>query len=127
MSEEGVSAEGPDDRVLGANVCVEGEWWGPAYGRMEPPSDVAAKITNPAAWTTRGEYEAAHPPRDGRCPLCGGVVVPLAPRVLRGGKELCEACIVETMPSYAPIIDRARNQRVETEAARLDPDHRWGE
>lgn len=112
----------PNDRVLGSNVHVDGEWWGPAHGRMEPPPEVAKKITNPAAWMTRAEYEAAHPPRDGRCAQCGPVA-PVWPRVTRNGKELCEACIAEVAPSYAPLIEHAREDHIDAEARRLDPDH----
>lgn len=37
--------------VLVANTHVPGHgWWGPAYGRTEPPPEVAALITNPACW-----------------------------------------------------------------------------
>lgn len=123
MSEVGEQG-GPDDPVLGANVHVDGEWWGPAYGRMDPPPEVAAKITNPKAWTTRGKYAAANPPRDGVCPKCGGPAVPLVPRVLQDGKELCEGCIAEVVPFHAPLIEHARDDRIEAEATRLDPDHR---
>lgn len=32
------------------NVHVGGAWYGPAYGNIDPPADVAAQITNPSAW-----------------------------------------------------------------------------
>lgn len=37
--------------VLVANTHVPGHgWWGPAHGRVEPPAEVAALISNPACW-----------------------------------------------------------------------------
>lgn len=47
---------------LVANVCVDDQWWGPAHGRVDPPADVAAKITNPSAWDDAPEVaEVAEP------------------------------------------------------------------
>lgn len=41
---------------LASNVHVDGTWYGPSYGNADQvPAEVAAKITNPAAW---GEGEA---------------------------------------------------------------------
>jgi hypothetical protein len=50
-----------DPRRLIVNVFVDdlpqshsGTWWGPDYGNADQvPTDVAARITNPAAWATR--------------------------------------------------------------------------
>ena len=35
-------------KKLVANVFVDGEWYGPDHAAA--PADIAAKITNPAAW-----------------------------------------------------------------------------
>lgn len=39
------------------NVQVGGEWWGPAYDRVDPPAEVAERITNPAVWSDNAEAE----------------------------------------------------------------------
>lgn len=39
------------------NVCVDREWWGPAWGNADQvPAKVARRITNPAAWDTPDLY-----------------------------------------------------------------------
>lgn len=44
---------------LVANVHAGGGWWGPDYGVTEPPPEVAAEITNPAAWADDDDVDAA--------------------------------------------------------------------
>lgn len=40
-----------------ANVNVDGEWWGPAHDRVDPPAEVAERIINPAVWSDSAEAE----------------------------------------------------------------------
>jgi len=44
------------------NVIVNGEWWGPAHGRVDPPAEVAEQITNPACWSDDEPTETALDP-----------------------------------------------------------------
>jgi hypothetical protein len=37
-------------QVLRANVAVDGAWYGPAYRVIDPPAEVAGRISNPDAW-----------------------------------------------------------------------------
>ena len=39
-----------------ANVCVDGIYYGPDY--VQPPADVAERITNPAAWGDEPQPES---------------------------------------------------------------------
>ena len=38
-------------RHLVSNVHVDGKWYGPDHGCVEPPAEVADAITNPEAWS----------------------------------------------------------------------------
>jgi len=42
-----------------ANVHAAGAWWGPAHGRVDPPADVAALITNPSCWSDTPNLDQA--------------------------------------------------------------------
>lgn len=46
-------------RRLVANVCVGGTWYGPANPGAPVTEDVAAQITNEAAWEDEGGHESA--------------------------------------------------------------------
>ena len=35
---------------------VDGAWFGPDHGNVEPPQEIAEQITNPAAWDVAPEW-----------------------------------------------------------------------
>lgn len=90
------------------NVHVGDAWYGPAYGNVEPPADVAAQITNPNAWDEPPAADEV--PAD--VPQPAGQDVPADPSTAEG--------VVEAVESFQKTVLRVQLGTLKTKAEMAD-------